>query len=551
MVVSASSDQPGNSLAYLPATPRQRRLVLVVAALQFVAFGVTAPFASTPLPRFDAFIPTLEGIIFVNDFITSILLFVQYSIVPSRAILALAAGYLFTALIVIPHALTFPGAFTSTGLLGAGLQSTTWLYAIWHIATPAFVLVYSSLNGSKPRGNERRGSTASTIGWCVLIAVSLVCGLTVLATAGERLLPVIFVDSTHAIPSRLTVLASGIVLVSLAALVLLWIRQRSLLDYWLMLVIGAFIYEQILTSALNSERFSLGFYAGRIFSLATSIFVLGLLLSEITWLYAHLARSNMMLGRERDNKLMSLEAMAASIAHEIKQPLTAITSNGSSALRFLGRTKPDLEEVRSGLNAIVSDGYRACEVLDSILAVFSGGELKKQPVSVNDVILGALRVLRRELDDHGVTTHTELTSELPLVLGHGGQLREVILILVNNAIDAMNAIAVRNRILRVRTDRNDRDGIVVTVRDSGPGIDSKRMDRIFDAFVTTKSHGLGLGLAICRTIVERHGGRISAASDGKTGAVFQVVLPIKPADDYCNTIEGKPEGRRKWPDRRL
>jgi hypothetical protein len=121
MAEGASSDQPKSSLLYLPATPQQRRLVLVVAALQLMAFGVAAPFATTPLPRLNAFIPTLEGIIFVNDFITSILRFAQYSIVPSRAILTLAAGYLFTALIVIPHALTFPGAFAPAGLLGAGL----------------------------------------------------------------------------------------------------------------------------------------------------------------------------------------------------------------------------------------------------------------------------------------------------------------------------------------------------------------------------------------------------------------------------------------------
>ena len=144
-------------------------MVLLVGALQVLAFGLVASFASQPLPRLDAFIPTVQGIIFVNDLITSILLFAQYSILPSRATLVLAAGYLFTALIVIPHALTFPGAFAPTGLLGAGLQSTAWLYIIWHIVTPASVLIYACMKDDTAPESDGQGSPASTIRWSLVL----------------------------------------------------------------------------------------------------------------------------------------------------------------------------------------------------------------------------------------------------------------------------------------------------------------------------------------------------------------------------------------------
>jgi signal transduction histidine kinase len=133
------------------------------------------------------------------------------------------------------------------------------------------------------------------------------------------------------------------------------------------------------------------------------------------------------------------------------------------------------------------------------------------------------------LDDHGVTPRTELASELPPVMGHRGQLQEVLLNLARNAIEAMDAIEEGSRVLRVRTQYDDRDAITVAVEDTGLGIDPEKLDGIFDVFVTTKAQGMGLGLAICRMIIERHVGKLSASSDGKRGALFQFVLPIKSA----------------------
>ena len=258
-------------------------------------------------------------------------------------------------------------------------------------------------------------------------------------------------------------------------------------------------------------------------------FVLAALFSERRENEARLARSNMMLQRERDNKLMNLEAMVASIAHEVRQPLGAIAVSGSAALRFLGRASPDLEEVRSNLTMMIDDSHRASQVFDNIRALFGSTNQGQELIDVTEIALGVMNTLQGEVKERNITTRAELTSELPLVMGHRGQLQEVILNLARNGIEAMDAIKDGNRVLRVKTKHNGSDVITVTVEDTGPGIDPKKLDGIFDAFVTTKPQGMGLGLAICRMIIDRHGGKLTASSDGKRGALFQFVLPTKSA----------------------
>jgi signal transduction histidine kinase len=254
--------------------------------------------------------------------------------------------------------------------------------------------------------------------------------------------------------------------------------------------------------------------------------VLAALFAERRESEARLVRSNMLLERERDNKLMNLEAITASIAHEVNQPLAAIVTNGRAALRWLERTPPDHDEVRAALNRTIGDAHRASEVFDGIRALFRKDDRGRERIDVNEIIREVLQSLRGELKDHGVESHPEL-AELPLFDGHRGQLQEVTINLVQNAIEAMDGTTDRSRVLRVRTELRGSDAIVVAVDDTGPGIDPKQLDDIFGAFVTSKSHGMGLGLAICRMIIEHHGGQLTASSDGKSGASFQFVLPIE------------------------
>ena len=255
------------------------------------------------------------------------------------------------------------------------------------------------------------------------------------------------------------------------------------------------------------------------------------LIAELRQRTEELGRSLTDLQRERDNKLMNLEAMAASIAHEVRQPLSAIATSGNAALRFLGRTPPDHKEVRSSLSRIITNSHRASQVFDNIRTLFGKVDKGHELIDMNEIVLEVLHTLRGELKDRVITVRTELTSQLPLVMGHRGQLHEVLLNLVRNAIEAMDAIKDGRRVLQARTERHDgRDEIVVAIEDSGPGIDPEKLDGIFDAFVSTKPQGMGLGLAICRMIIDRHGGQLSASSGKRRGAVFQFILPRQSVD---------------------
>jgi signal transduction histidine kinase len=259
--------------------------------------------------------------------------------------------------------------------------------------------------------------------------------------------------------------------------------------------------------------------------------VLAALFAERRESEAHLAHSKMMLERERDNKLINLQAALASISHELKQPLGAITLNGAAAQIFLKHEAPDLEELRSVLEDMVDDSHRMSQVLDSLRGLFGKADLIQEPIDVNELASRALYALRNELKDHCVATRIELTPSLPFVTGHRGQLQEVITNLILNSVEAMDSVKVDRRMLKVRTTTDGERALVVQVEDSGPGIDPEKMADIFNAFVTTKANGTGLGLAICRMIIERHGGQLTATSDGQSGALFQFVLPIQPGDN--------------------
>ena len=524
MITPPQSASADTWLLNLPPTPPQSRIAFAVVVVLLVGLGATAPFADVPLPRIDAFIPVVETAVILTDFITAVLLFSQCWIYHSRALLVLASGYLFTALIVIPHALTFPGAFSPTGLLGAGLQTTAWLYTFWHMGFPTAVLIYAYLRGERLAEPITQASAPCEIGWSVAIVVSLVCGLTWLATAGEQFLPRLFLDGTHIALLTHYVLAFE-ALLCVIALTMLWRKQRSVLDQWLMVVALAFIAELVTNGVLISERFSLGFYASRMFAIVTSTVVLVVLLGETARLYGRLARSNTLLLREQNNRLMNLEALAASISHEVKQPLTGITTSGSALLRFLGDTPPKLEKVRSAAEKIIAAGHRASQILDDIRNLFGTTQRAPGLVDVNELAVSALRNLDSELKNHQIAVRLELKAELPPVVGQSGQLQEVIVNLIQNSIDAMGSVDNDRRVLQVRTKYNGGDAIIVEIEDTGPGIDPKKSDNIFDAFFSTKPHGMGLGLAICRMIVERHEGQLVASSANPHGAIFRITLP--------------------------
>ncbi len=227
----------------------------------------------------------------------------------------------------------------------------------------------------------------------------------------------------------------------------------------------------------------------------------------------------------RATSFTAMGQMAASIAHEINQPLAAIVANGNAALRWLANRMPDLDEARAALKRIVNDGHRASEVIASIRAMFKKDIQEKASLDVNQLIREVLVLVHAELQSQRVSVHTELMEDLPQVLADRVQLQQVIMNLTMNAVEAMGSITNRARVLRVKSEVDESHDVLMTVEDSGTGIDPKDINRIFDAFFTTKYHGLGMGLSICRSIIEAHNGRLWASPGVHHGSVFHLALP--------------------------
>jgi PAS domain S-box-containing protein len=226
-------------------------------------------------------------------------------------------------------------------------------------------------------------------------------------------------------------------------------------------------------------------------------------------------------------RFTTVGAMTASIAHELRQPLAAIVTNGNAGLRWLDRPAPDLAEVRAALQRMVSEGHRASEIISSIRAMFRKEQQQRHSVSIDDLIREVLSTLLGDLKSCGVALRLELLDGVHPVEADRVQLRQVLLNLVTNAMDAMKAVEDRPRVLRIRSEGLEQQWVVISVQDTGVGISAENKDRIFEAFFTTKSHGMGLGLSICRSIVEAHGGWLSASAAHPYGSTFQVMLPAQ------------------------
>jgi PAS domain S-box-containing protein len=231
----------------------------------------------------------------------------------------------------------------------------------------------------------------------------------------------------------------------------------------------------------------------------------------------------------RVTQRMAMGEMAASIVHEINQPSAAVSANANEALRLLAGSAPDLDEVRAALKRIVNDSQRVNEVIDKIRLMFSRDRPTKAPLDVNGLIREVITLVRGEIENQRVSVRTELANELPRVPANLVQLRQVIMNLVTNAVDAMHAVTDRHRVLRIKTEIYERSHLIITVADSGTGIDPNNLDSIFEPFFTTKSDRMGMGLPICWSIIANHGGRMAVAHGQPHGSIFQVFLPRGPS----------------------
>ncbi|MGB6704693.1 MAG: sensor histidine kinase, partial [Pseudolabrys sp.] len=259
--------------------------------------------------------------------------------------------------------------------------------------------------------------------------------------------------------------------------------------------------------------------------LTQTLLILGLLYEHQRRRRAEVQSLQRMAELAHLNRVATAGELSASIAHEVKQPLAAVVAQSSAALRWLAHTTPDLNEARAALKKIVFAGNRASEIVDNLRSMFRKESSARRPLDINDLITDVIGLTSHEAQKHGILVHTTFSeAPKPQTLGDQAQLEQVFLNLVMNAIEAMNSSKSDHRVLELKTSVNEGHEVLVTVADSGPGVDAENLEKIFDAFFTTKPDGMGMGLSICRSIIESHGGRLWALP-GDPGLIFCVSLP--------------------------
>jgi two-component system sensor histidine kinase/response regulator len=520
-------------LSTLPPSERDRRLARSMVVAAWVIFLAIAPFARTRLPEVWAFIPSYQSAMVVLDLITAALMLSQFGILRAPSLLVLAGGYLFTALMAGAHALSFPRLFGPAGLIGGGPQTTAWLYMVWHAGFPLAVIGYALLRDRPPLRHPGRAITVAIL--LVVVLVGVAVGL---ATAGHDLLPALMTGDRYA-PALPAVIAAVWTL-SLAALLVLWLRRPySALDLWLIVVMWAWVFSVALAAVLNGGRFDLGFYAGRTYGMVAACLVLLVLLIETSALYASLASSFAAESAAREHQLGELQAelihvarlselgqMVSALAHEVKQPLTAVASYLRAGRNLLQSEDPAKAEL--ALQRAADQVTRANDVIQRLQQFVRKAETERRAEDLSRAVeeVAALALL----DTEGRATRLDLhfSPSLPAVLIDKVQVQQVLLNLIRNAVEAMAGSPLRD--LAIRATGTPGGLVEVSVSDTGPGLAPNVRERLFQAFVTTKAAGMGVGLSICQSIVEAHGGRLWADDNPGGGTVFRFTLPVAEAE---------------------
>jgi signal transduction histidine kinase len=528
-------------VALMPATPRERTVAVGVVVALLVLAALVAPFANVQIGRIDSFVPVLQTVLSAADLLTAILLLAQYSVQPHRALLAAASGYLFSGSAAFLQTLSFPGGYAPDGIIGDGTNTPAWFFVLWHTTFGLSILAYALL---KDRNDSSVRSTSVNIAITLACVFGAMAALTWLMTSGIGYLPSFYTTSVT-LQTRLgNQINVALLLLGSVTLLILFVRSRTVLDLWLMVTLFAWLPNFLVAAVASSVRFSLGWYAARGFALVASCTLLSVLLTEMTVLYSRLTSALTMQRRERANRLVSIDAATAAIAHEVRTPLGSITLNASTARQLVLVQPPPLEEMDEILKEIEAASLRVGGTIASVRGLFQEAADQPTKICIEDVARQALRLLQHELQVNEIAVVTELLAAPPSVSADPSQLQQVILNLIKNAIEAMNSIPVGDRQLKVSTRVDENSHVLLSVQDTGAGIHPQDQGRIFEAFFTTKRTGMGLGLAICRTIVERHAGSLVLAEASPRGSTFEVGLPVVPAGDTARTAANAPSASR-------
>jgi signal transduction histidine kinase len=507
-----------------PPNRQEVRFGLVIVGLLFAALLLILPVHHIRLRELDAFVPMIDAIMFLGELIIATLLYAQAVVFRSRALTVLATGFVFAALLLVPHALTFPGAFAPDGLLGAGVNTTAWIFTFRRAAFAIAIILYALLKHAGSEAKPRRELPREKISAWVFAAIFLAAAVTLLATVGHDLLPSFYLNRSEPIFTNKVGYQSVILGLYIVATAALFRRRKSVLDMWLLVMLSGWLVQSILNVPIQA-RFTVGWYSLFGLMLVSNLVVMLALIAETSWLYARLALSTSARRREREARLMSMDAVAAAISHEVGQPLSAAILDTKAGLDWLTRKRPDVEMAIKSLHAAIDDERRTFDVIKSIREAFAKGPGVATEFNLNDLVRHTVSLLDRELASAKVKLELELDETLPPILANRVQMQRLLLNLLANAIESLDETRGRPRCITVRTLHRDDHDLLLEVSDTGIGIPSDEMEHVFDPFFTTKATGTGLGLSLCRTIAEEHGGRLWASPGEVYGVTFHLRLP--------------------------
>ena len=506
--------------------PNQGQLTVIFAVIVvlIVALSVTAPYAAWPTKGTEDFLPAYAAAVCMVEVTTGALLLAAFRVQRTLALVVLGCGYLLSGLLVPAWALTFPGIFDGLGLTFS-LQATAWIAAFRRIGFALAVLFFALCSDTvKVRTPERwiAGGLAVT-----LVAVAAILWIA-LGPAGD--LPPLMADARRTAPAWNLIPPVTIALYTLSILALLY-RRQSTLDIWMTVVVCSLAFEILLLSYFaDGVRLSVGWWAGRLFGLFAAGIIMLVLLAETSGNYMRLAETAGAEIRARRNRTTAMEALSASIAHEINQPLASMVTNADAGLRWLSREAPDIGQARAAFARIAEDGHRASRVIAGIRDMFVNSAQVRGPVDLKCLVDDAVTRCQAERTATGVEIERRYPPLPVFVTCNAVQMLQVCLNLIENAVDGPRRDGAQATRVTLRIRCSDRHEVEVSVIDNGPGVPDDVGERIFQPFVSTKPNGMGMGLMFCRTVIEAHGGRIWFTPVKPQGAAFHFTLPLVGAE---------------------